>query len=230
MRGCTSPFLHAVAITFVNRSVRWRLRGVGQDLRPSSTHQPRQPFPRRPHPLHQLCGDAFVLATVHLLPQCRALQRSSTEVEGERDQRVELPVRQWHRDQLQHGSFGDPHVLAQKLGGLGLSNARCKLILFMCQHHMPVADGRIAGRADVNGGTEAFKAFDKGGGLSVGGNNRRGFIRSRVGDRWIWYFWGDAGSRLGMPLVCRPGAYGRLAYVLRQTSIAPVLCRVMSGS
>lgn len=26
---------------------------------------------------------------------------------------------------------------------------------------MPVADGRIAGRADVNGGTEAFKPFDQ---------------------------------------------------------------------
>src|SRR5690606_6482146 len=57
--------------------------------------------------------------------------------------------------------LGDPYVLTQKLCCLSLRNARCELILFMCQHDMPVADGRVAGRAYVNGGTESFKSFDQ---------------------------------------------------------------------
>ena len=72
-----------------------------------------------------------------------------------------MPVRQWYRDQPQGGSFGDPHVLTQKLSGLCLRNPRCELILFMCQNDMAIPYCRVAGRADVNGMTEAFKPFDQ---------------------------------------------------------------------
>lgn len=102
-----------------------------------------------------------MLASINFNPQCRALQRFSTEVEGERDHRIELPVRQGYRDQPQHGSFGNPHVLTQKLSGLCLRNPRCELILFMCQNDMAIVDGRVAGWENLNGRTETFKPLDQ---------------------------------------------------------------------
>ena len=102
-----------------------------------------------------------MLAPIYLPPQRRALKRPGAKVKGERYQRVELTVRKGYRDQPQDCSLSDFNVLAQKLSGLGLRNARCELILFMHQHYMAVADGRVAGRANVDGGAEAFKPFDQ---------------------------------------------------------------------
>ena len=130
-------------------------------LRSSPTNQSRKPFPSCPNPLHQLSGNAFVLATVHPPPERRALQRASTEVEGERDQRIELSVCKGHGDEPQHGSLGDPHILAQELGGISSRDTRCELLLFMRQHHMTVANGRIAGRANVDRRAEALKPLDQ---------------------------------------------------------------------
>lgn len=73
-----------------------------------------------------------MLAAIDLPPQCRSLQRTSTKVEGERDQRIKLPVRQRHRDEPQNGSLSDSHVLGQKLGGLSLRNVRCELLSRSC--------------------------------------------------------------------------------------------------
>ncbi len=86
---------------------------------------------------------------------------SGTEIEGERNQCIELPVRQGQRDEPQHSSLGTSYVLAQKLCCLCLRDARCELILFMCQNDMPITDGRVASRANVNGGAEAFKPLDQ---------------------------------------------------------------------
>lgn len=84
-----------------------------------------------------------MFATVHLPPQGRALSRPGTEVEGERHQGVELPVRQRRRDEPHDSSLGDADVLSQNIGGLGLRNARCELLLLMCQYYTAVANGSM---------------------------------------------------------------------------------------
>ena len=42
-----------------------------------------------------------------------------------------------------------------------MRDVRCELILFMCQNDMALANGRVASRADVNRGAEAFELLDE---------------------------------------------------------------------
>lgn len=69
----------------------------------SSPDQVRQLASSRPHPPHELGRDPGGLLAVDLVAEGRALEGPGAEVEGEGHQRVELPVRERHVDEPQHG-------------------------------------------------------------------------------------------------------------------------------
>src|SRR5512134_1710465 len=114
---------------------------------------PRQPLQLAtagPDPFHELGWHQRVLAAVHLAAQRRALQRAAAQVECERRQRSELAVAERHRDQPQHGAFGDTGVAAEQVLGFILADATSEAIAFFIQDNVAIADGGIAGWADVD--------------------------------------------------------------------------------
>jgi hypothetical protein len=102
-----------------------------------------------------------VIAAIDLPPQGGSLQGTGTEIEGEGNECIELPLGKRHGDQAQDSTFGGLHVLAQQSFCLFGGNATRKLFPFLWLHHMPIPDGGITSGADVHGGPEAFELLDE---------------------------------------------------------------------
>ena len=91
-----------------------------------------------------------MLISIDLAAKGRALQRPGAEIEGEAYERIELSVGQWYVDEPQYRSHGGTDVVPQQfLTDFVIDPVREPLPLVV-PHHVPVPNGRPAGRADVD--------------------------------------------------------------------------------
>jgi hypothetical protein len=83
----------------------------------------------------------------------RSVERWSApaaQVEGERYQRIELPLREWHANQAQHGTFCDRHILTEQIECFVLVHPVQELLFVGFGNQVAVADGGIPCWAHVN--------------------------------------------------------------------------------
>jgi len=127
-------------------------RHVDRHLRLPPFHQPLQLPSPCPDPFPEFRRHGGVIATIDLPPQGGALQGTGAEVEGEGNQGIKLPIGKRHGDKAQNSAFGGLHILAQQGFGLFRGDAAGEPFPLLQFYHMAIADGGIAGWADVHGG------------------------------------------------------------------------------
>ena len=102
-----------------------------------------------------------MITLIDLPPQGGALQGTGAEVEGEGHECVKLPIGKRYGDEVQDGTFGGLHVLAQQDFGLFGGDAAGELLPFLGFYDMAIANGGIASGADVHGWRETFELLDQ---------------------------------------------------------------------
>ena len=102
-----------------------------------------------------------MLLSIDLFAERRSLQRPGAKIECERNECIESAVGERHADEPRYGPLCSPDVATQQFITRFLIDPVREPPPLMPPHYVPVADGRPASRADVNGRAEPLEAANE---------------------------------------------------------------------